>query len=117
MNFDDNDKRYKIREFLKACKVTAKLVVERMNLINWTATCSIEQKIHIDILNGPLRKQMEEQCSIVYSLILSYNKNPKEWSFLTQGDILEAQLVLDEVSAELKKVGITSNFGRASDTF
>jgi hypothetical protein len=92
MKFEDNDKRYKIREFLKACKVTSKLVVERMNLINASAPGSFEQKIHTEVLNGPLKAQMEDQCGLVYSLILSYNKNPNDWAFITQGDILEASL-------------------------
>ena|GEM_PF-4343053 len=105
------------REYLKLYKFTAKLAIERMELISGVEPNSSEQRIHTEVMNKEIKPKLEEYGRLIYSAILSYNKNPTDVPSLTTEDIQEAQLVQDEVSSMLGKVGIHIQYARDANTY
>lgn len=111
------DVRKLFREYLKLYKFTARLAVERMELISSVEPNSSEQRIHIEVMNKEINPKLEEYGRLIYSAILTYNKNPSDLPSLTKEDILKAQLVQDEVSSMLGKVGIHIQYARDANTY
>jgi len=103
-----------LRFICEDSKVKAKRLIEVHNLLQTLTPNSSEYVIQLEVYNNILKK-LTKYAEIIYTAILSYNNSPETFTEITRDDVLEYQLVQDEVTSMLKKIGIILNYLHPND--
>jgi hypothetical protein len=118
----DEEIKQSLEFILGEAKAYAKRMVERIQLIKQSVPASVDARIHREVLEKDLNPELNRLASLIYSVILTFNKKPELYTVLKQGDILQAQLALDEITSMVReacgdgsRVLVNFNYRRAKD--
>lgn len=108
----DEDPRWTLKALLESYNHSAKLLIEKKKELE-KATIPSEQRILAETMEN-IRKDFQNWSQLLYSFILSYNyyKSRGQFQDITDGDILNAQLIQDEVAAKLRENGINVEYSQ-----
>jgi hypothetical protein len=111
MKNDDEDLGWKFKQYIQSASLLTNRYLEHLELLKNSTPNTPENRIQTEVFFN-IQKELIKKMEMIYSVILSYNLDPLRFPSLTQGDILKAQLLLDEVTNRIKKTGGGVSFTR-----